>query len=115
MIDPGEVGHDDGDGEGDDEHSAERADAADDLAQHGGGHHVAVAQRRHGHDGVPERGRDGREGGVLHALLAVEHDGGENDDGHGQREHQEAQLGRARLKGVAQDTETLDYRNKSIM
>ena len=49
---------------------------------------------------------------MFDALLTVVHDGGEDDDGHGQREDQEAQLGGARLKGVAQDPETLRVAGK---
>ena len=40
-------------------------------------------------------------------LLAVEHDGGEDDDGHGEREDEEAQLGGAGLQGVAEDAQAL--------
>ncbi len=42
VVDAGEVGHDDGDGKGDDEHPGEGADTADTLAHHGTGHHVPV-------------------------------------------------------------------------
>ena len=31
-------------------------------------------------------------------LFTIEHDGGEDDDGHGERENKEAELGRAGLK-----------------
>ena len=51
-----------------------------------------LPQCGHGDDGVPKGGRDGGEGGVLNVLFTVKHDGGEDDDGHGQGEHQEAQL-----------------------
>lgn len=57
----------------------------------------------HGDDGVPESGRNGGEIGSVDVLLCVEHDGGEDDDGHGQREDEEAQLGGAALERVAQD------------
>ena len=87
MVDPGEVWHDHRHGQGDDQDSAEGAHPSDDLAQHGGGHHVPVAQGGHGDDGVPEGGGDAGEGAALHALLAVEHDGGEDDDGHRKGEH----------------------------
>ena len=49
---------------------------------------------------------------MLDALFAVVHDGGEDDDGHGQREDQEAQLGGARLQRVAEDPETLRVARK---
>ena len=61
----------------------------------------------HGDNGVPKRGWNGIEGGLLHILFTVEHDGGEDDDGHGEAEHQEAQLGCAALKGVAENPESL--------
>ena len=70
-----------------------------------------LPERGHGDDGVPEGGRDRGEGGAVGGLLAVEHDGGEDDDGHRQREHQEAELRRAGLKGVAKDAKTLNFFN----
>ena len=45
-------------------------------------------------------------------LLAVEHDGGEDDDGHGEREDEEAQLGGARLQRVAEDAQPLRVARK---
>ncbi|KAF3861015.1 hypothetical protein F7725_001270, partial [Dissostichus mawsoni] len=71
VVDPAEVGHDDGDGQSDHQHAAERADGAEDLPG-------------------DEGGGDGGEGGALGALLGVEHDSGEDDDGHGERKQQEA-------------------------
>ena len=44
MIDPREVGHDDGDREGDHQHAGQGADASDDLAQAGVRHHVPVSE-----------------------------------------------------------------------
>ena len=61
----------------------------------------------HCDNGVPKRGRNGGEIGAIDVLFGVEHDGGEDDDGHGQREDQEAQLGSAALERVAQDAQTL--------
>ena len=45
-------------------------------------------------------------------LLAVEHDGGEDDDGHGEGEDEEAQLGGARLQRVAEDAQPLRVARK---
>ena len=45
VVDAREVGDDDGDGQRDDEHARQRADAADQLAQRGLGHHVAVTAK----------------------------------------------------------------------
>ena len=61
----------------------------------------------HCDDCVPERGRNGIESRVLDILLTVEHDGGEDDDGHGKAEHEEAELGGAGLERVSQDPESL--------
>ena len=61
----------------------------------------------HCDDCVPERGRNGIESRVLDILLTVEHDGGEDDDGHGEAEHEEAELGGAGLERVSQDPESL--------
>jgi len=66
-----------------------------------------VPESCHGDDGVPESGRNGGEIGSVDVLLCVEHDSGEDDDGHGQREDEEAQLGGAALERVAQDAEAL--------
>ena len=44
MIDPREVGDNDGDREGDHEHAGQGADAADDLAEAGVRHHVPVSE-----------------------------------------------------------------------
>lgn len=66
-----------------------------------------VPESCHGDDGVPESGRNGGEIGSVDVLLCVEHDSGEDDDGHGQREDEEAQLGGATLERVAQDAEAL--------
>ena len=44
VIDPREVGHDDGDREGDHQHAGQGADAADDLTQAGVRNHVPVSE-----------------------------------------------------------------------
>jgi len=64
-------------------------------------------QRRHCDDGVPEGRRNRCEVGAVDVLLGVEHDGGEDDDGHGQREDEEAQLAGAGLERVAEDPQSL--------
>jgi len=61
----------------------------------------------HRDDGVPEGGWNGGEVGALDVLLGVEHDRGKDDDGHGQREDEEAELGGARLERVAEDSQPL--------
>jgi len=62
-------------------------------------------ERRHGDDGVPEGGRDALEGGSRHVLLGVEHDGGEDDDCHREREDEEAQFAGTALQCAAEDAQ----------
>jgi len=62
-----------------------------------------IPKRCHGDDGVPERDRDAGEISVVDVLLSVEHDRREDDDGHRQREDEEAELAGARLECVAED------------
>ena len=64
-------------------------------------------ERCHGNDGVPERLRNTGERGAADVFLGVEHDGGEDDDGHRQREQQEAEFAGARLERIAEDPQTL--------
>ena len=66
-----------------------------------------IPQSCHGDDGVPERFRYAGEAGTRHVLLGVEHDGGEDDDGHAEREEQEAELTGARHERVAEYPQTL--------
>ena len=86
---------------------------------------IDIPQRSHGDDGVPEGDRDAGEGGITcggcwlrswswdagevgagDVFFGVEHDGREDDDGHGQREDEETELRGARLECVAEDTQT---------
>ena len=62
-------------------------------------------ERGHGDDGVPERDRDAGEVSAGDVLLGVEHDRREDDDGHGEREDEEAELAGARLERVAEDAQ----------
>jgi len=68
---------------------------------------MRLPQRGHGDDGVPKSSRNGREVRAVHVLFGGEHDGGENNDGHGQREYQEPEFGSARLERVAEYAEPL--------
>lgn len=68
---------------------------------------VILPESCHGDDGVPESGRNGGEIGTVDILFSVEHDSSEDDDGHGQREDEEAQLGSATFQCVTQDAQTL--------
>ena len=66
-----------------------------------------LPQGSHGDDGVPKRCWNGIECGLLDILLTVKHDCGEDNDGHRQAEHEEAQLWGAALQGVAKYSESL--------
>jgi hypothetical protein len=74
------------------------------VVEGGGGY---SPECRHRYDGVPEGGWNGGEVGALDVLLGVEHDRGEDDDGHGQREDEETEFGGARLERVAEDAQPL--------
>lgn len=74
------------------------------MVEGGGGY---SPERGHRDDGVPEGGWNGGEICALDVLLGVEHDRGEDDDGHGQREDEEAELRGARLERVAEDSQPL--------
>jgi len=63
-------------------------------------------ERCHGDDGVPERGRDAAELGAWNVLLGIEYDRREDDDGHRQREDQEAELTGTALQRAAEDAES---------
>lgn len=64
-------------------------------------------QRCHGDNSVPEGGWDAGELAGAGALFGVEHDRGEDDDGHGEREEEEAKLRGAAFERVAQDPQAL--------
>lgn len=68
---------------------------------------IDLPQRGHGDNGVPKGRRNRCEVGAVDVLLGVEHYGGKYDDGHGQREDQEAQLTGAGLERVAEDPQSL--------
>lgn len=68
---------------------------------------VSLPESSHGDNGVPKSSGNGGEIGVFHIFLSVEHNSGENDDGHGQWKNEKAQFGGARLESVAQDPESL--------
>ena len=64
-------------------------------------------QRCHGDDGCTRKKPGCCELAGAGALLGVEHDRGEDDDGHGEGEEEEAQLWGAALQGIAQDPKAL--------
>ena len=53
---------------------------------------AVLPKRCHGDDGVPERDWDAGKVGVIDVLLGIEHDGREDDDGHGERENEKAKF-----------------------
>lgn len=66
-----------------------------------------LPQRSHRNDGVPEGSGYRGEVRTVDVLLRVEHDGGEDDDGHGEGEHKKAKFGCAGLQGVTKNPEAL--------
>jgi len=52
----------------------------------------ALPKRCHGDDGVPEGDWDAGKVGVVDVLLGVEDDGGEDNDGHREREDEKAEF-----------------------
>ena len=81
-VEHGEVGHDDGDGQGDSKYSGDGAHGADDHAEVGLGCHVAVSDGGHGDDGPPEA-----EGNAVELIVWIDLDAfgvvdesGEDDD-----------------------------------
>ena len=91
VVELREVIDDDGDGERHDEHPGDGAAGADQLAQARGGVDVSVAHRGHRDDRPPEAGGDGGEARVR-VLLAEVAERGEDEDPHGEEQHQQAQL-----------------------
>jgi len=68
---------------------------------------AGLPQRCHGDDRIPESLWNAGKSGFFYVLLGVEHDGGEDDDGHREREQQETKLTGARLERVAEDAQPL--------
>ena len=63
---------------------------------------TALPQSGHRDDGVPKGGRNTGELGVGIVLLAVIHNRGEYDDGHGKGKDQKAQLGSTAFERVTE-------------
>ena len=105
LVEVGEVVDDDGYGQGDDEHTADAARGADQLAADRRRAHVAVADRRHGDRRPPERLRDADELGAGHVVLGEV--GERREDEHADRDehHQQAEL----LPPWTQTQSTLTY------
>lgn len=94
----GEVVHDDGDGQGDDQNTTKAADNCHPLPECRLRTHAVVAGHCHGDHGdagPPEGLRDGLELGVGNIFLGEVGHGGEYYDADVQEEHQEAELFRA--------------------
>ena len=92
IVELSEVVDNDGDGEGHHEDPGDGTAGADELAEARGGVDVPVAHSGHRDDGPPERGWDGGEASLQLVLLGEVAEAGENEDAHGEEEHQEAEL-----------------------
>ena len=101
LVVLGEVVDDDRDRQRDDEHAADAADAADDLAEDCLRHDVAVAHRRHGDRRPPERARDARVVRVV-VLLGEVGERREHEDADGEEHDEQAELLVAALQRVAE-------------
>lgn len=90
----GEVADDDGHGQGDGEHSGQRAQGSDEHAHVRLWRHVAVPDRGHGDQRPPKAQRYAVEVIVRVGLdaLRVVHQAGEYDDAQHQEEHEQRQL-----------------------
>lgn len=71
------------------------------------GRYVNVPKSGHSDDRVPEGRGYASELGIFDILLGIVHDGGEYDDGHGEREQHEAELTHAALERVAENSQAL--------
>lgn len=96
----------DGNRQCNDQYAANRTHRAEYFAHNGFGCDVTVAHRSHGDDCPPESLGDGAEGSALLVLLGKVHETGEDEDAHGQEEHEEAEFLVAVLEGVTQTLET---------
>ena len=102
-----EVGHDHRNRKRNGQYAGERAQRADEHSEIGLGHHVAVADRGHGHDRPPQTNRDGVEV-VLRVVLGplgVEDERREDDDAKDEEEHEKTELMSARFERVDEDLE----------
>jgi len=89
------------------EHAGESAQRADEHSDVRLGRHIAVADRRHRHNGPPQTDRDGGEvvGRVVLDALGVVDERGEDDDADDEKENEKHQFVRARFESVDKDLE----------
>ena len=107
MVEVVEVRHDHRNRKRYSENAGDGAQRADQLSPDTDGHHVAVADRRHGHHGPPER-----IGNAMKVRLGVvglgEVNGArEEHDADQQKEDEQAELSHAGADRLAEDLETL--------
>ena len=102
LVELGEVVDDDRDGQRDDEHAADAAHAANELAQRRLGHNVAVPHSRHRDRRPPERRRDARVGLVVFRLFGEVGQAGEHQHADGEEHDEQAELLVAALQRVAE-------------
>lgn len=107
VVEVVEVGHDDGHGQRNGQHSGDGAQGPHDLTSDGDRVHVSVAHGGHRHHSPPERVRNAGEEGVGVIGFREEHGTGEEDDPDEEEEDEKTQLPHAGLEGLAQDLETL--------
>jgi len=92
FVKLGKIVDDNGNGQGNDQYSANATDAPDNLAERRDRIDITVADRRHGDSGPPEGFGDAGVLGTRLVFLGKVAQTGEDEDAHGQEEHQQAQL-----------------------
>ena len=107
RVEQREVGHDHRNRKCYGQHAGERAQRPDKHPEIGLGHHVAVADSRHGHDRPPQTHRDGGEVVLRVELgpLGVEDERREDDDAEDEEEDEKTEFMRARFERVDEDLE----------
>ena len=92
VIKLGKIVNNDGNGQGNNQYTTNGACRPDNLTRPSFGADVPVADRAHGDDGPPKSLGDTAEQGLLLVLFRKITQTGENEDAHGQKEHEEAEL-----------------------
>lgn len=97
LVKLSEIVDDDGDGQGNDQYSANAADASDNLPEGCDRIDITVADRRHGNSGPPEGFRNAGVLGTRFVFLGEIAKRRKDEHAHGQEEHQQTEF----LVGIA--------------
>ena len=105
VIELSKVVYNNGNGQGNNQYTAHGTRRPNDLSQARMGTNVPVAHRTHRDNGPPERLGDAAKQRVLLVLLRKVAEAGEDEDAHGEEEHEQAQLLVAVLQREAEGLE----------